>query len=52
MLHRDHNANLVRGNYWGEYRKRLPDRRQTTAFGHHSPIAKEHGRSVSRHHLR
>jgi hypothetical protein len=52
MLHRNDNANLVRRSYCGQYRKRLPDRPQRRAFGHHLPFAEEHGRSMARHHLR
>lgn len=52
MLHRDDNANLIRGSYCGQYRKRLPERRQRAAFGHDLPFTKEHGGSLGRHHLR
>ena len=52
MLHRDENANLVRGSYCGQYRKRLLNRPQGVAFSHRFRFAEEHGRSVPRHHLR
>lgn len=52
MLHRDNNANLVRGSYCGRYRKRLPDRLQGVALSRHFPLAEEHDRSMARHHLR
>lgn len=52
MLHRNDNANLVRGSYCGQYWKRLPDRAQRAAFIHHLRFAEEHGRRMARHHLR
>ena len=52
MLHRDDNADLVRGSYCGQYRRRLPDRPQRMAFSHHFLFAEEHGIGVARHHLR
>ena len=52
MLHRNDNANLVRGSYCGQYRKCLADRPQRAVFSHHLCFAEEHGRSMARHHLR
>jgi hypothetical protein len=52
MLHRNDNANLVRGSYCGQYGKRLPDGSQRAVFSHHLRFAEEHGRSMARHHLR
>ena len=52
MLHRNDNANLVRGSYCGLYRKRLPDRPQRMALSYHLPFAEEHGIGMARHHLR